>query len=100
MRVPDPRDGLAGGPGDRLDRLDRVSERLRRRSSRRRRGGRGPGRGLVAVFGVFVLASGSRAIVQIATKFSVAPVAYVLSAVAAVVYVVAMLSLARVGREA
>ncbi|MCO6005093.1 hypothetical protein NE236_08865 [Actinoallomurus purpureus] len=58
----------------------------------------GPGRVLVAVYGVFALAAGSRAGVQIATRFHEAPVAYVLSAFAAVVYVLATVTLARSGR--
>jgi hypothetical protein len=49
----------------------------------------GPGRVLVAVYALFALAASSRAGVQIATKFSNAPVAYVLSAFAAVVYIIA-----------
>lgn len=58
----------------------------------------GPGRLLIAVYGVFALAAGARAGVQIATKFHEAPVAYLLSAFAAVVYVVATVTLARSGR--
>jgi hypothetical protein len=57
----------------------------------------GPGRVLVAVYAIFALAATSRAGVQIATKFHEAPVAYLLSAVAAVVYVVATVALARAG---
>ncbi|GAA5161838.1 MULTISPECIES: hypothetical protein [Amycolatopsis] len=57
----------------------------------------GPGRILVAVYAIFALAATSRAAVQIATKFSEAPVAYVLSAVAAVIYIVATVALARSG---
>ncbi len=49
----------------------------------------GPGRVLVTVYGIFALAATSRAGVQIATKFHEAPLAYVLSAFSAVVYVVA-----------
>ena len=55
----------------------------------------GPGRVLVAVYGVFALAACSRATVQLATKFTEAPLAYVLSAVAGVIYVVATVTLAR-----
>jgi drug/metabolite transporter (DMT)-like permease len=55
----------------------------------------GPGRILVAVYGVFALAACSRATVQLATKFTDAPLAYVLSAVAGVIYVVATVTLAR-----
>lgn len=57
----------------------------------------GPGRVLVAVYAVFALAATARAGVQIATKFDEAPLPYVLSAFAAVVYVVATLALARSG---
>ncbi|WP_242907541.1 hypothetical protein [Actinomadura terrae] len=52
---------------------------------------------LVAVYAVFALAAGARAGVQIATRFSEAPLAYTLSAVAAVVYVLATVALARGG---
>ncbi|WP_369257487.1 hypothetical protein [Geodermatophilus amargosae] len=58
----------------------------------------GPGRVLVGVYAVFALAAGARATIQVATKFSEAPVAYLLSALAAVVYVVATVGLARGGR--
>jgi cytochrome bd-type quinol oxidase subunit 2 len=47
------------------------------------------------VYGVFALAATSRAGVQIATKFDEAPLAYVLSAVAAVIYCAATFALAR-----
>ncbi|MBG6223978.1 hypothetical protein IWX63_000533 [Arthrobacter sp. CAN_A2] len=60
----------------------------------------GPGRLLIAVYGVFALAATARAAFQIATKFGEAPVAYLLSAVAAVVYIVATVSLARPGARA
>src|SRR5579875_2053245 len=53
----------------------------------------GPGRLLVAVYGLFALAASSRAAVQIATKFHHAPVAYVLSAFAGVVYIIATVTL-------
>jgi drug/metabolite transporter (DMT)-like permease len=58
----------------------------------------GPGRILVAVYGIFALAACARAGVQLATKFSEAPLAYLLSALAGVVYVVATLTLGRGGR--
>jgi hypothetical protein len=54
----------------------------------------GPGRLLVAVYGLFALSASARAGVQIATKFSHAPVAYVLSAFAGVVYIIATVTLA------
>jgi hypothetical protein len=59
----------------------------------------GPGRLLVAVYGVFALAATSRAGVQIATKFSEAPLAYALSAFAGAVYIVLTVALARGARR-
>jgi hypothetical protein len=56
---------------------------------------KGPGRVLVAVYGVFALSAGARASVQIASKFREAPIAYSLSALAALVYVIATVALAR-----
>jgi hypothetical protein len=60
--------------------------------------GTGPARALVALYGVFALAAGARAAVQLSTRFSEAPLAYLLSAFAAAVYVVATVGLARGGR--
>ncbi|WP_394615839.1 hypothetical protein JNUCC0626_39905 [Lentzea sp. JNUCC 0626] len=59
----------------------------------------GPGRMLIAVYGIFALAATSRSAVQIGTRFEHAPVAYVLSAFAALVYVLATVALARGGRR-
>jgi hypothetical protein len=59
---------------------------------------RGPGRVLVAVYGVFAVAAGARAAVQLALQFDEAPLAYLLSAVAALVYLVATAGLAHGGR--
>lgn len=56
--------------------------------------GSGPGRVLLAVYLMFVVAAGSRAGVQIATKFHEAPLAYLLSALAALVYLAATVGLA------
>ena len=55
----------------------------------------GAGRALVAVYGLFALAATARAAVQLISKFSEAPLAYLLSAVAGVVYLVATFTLAR-----
>ncbi|MEU4832651.1 hypothetical protein [Streptosporangium sp. NPDC023615] len=60
--------------------------------------GTGPGRVLVAVYGVFALAAGARAAVQIATRFGEAPLAYALSAFAAAVYLVLTVALVRGNR--
>ena len=54
----------------------------------------GPGRVLIAVYAIFALSASARAGVQIATKFGNAPVAYLLSAFAAVVYILATVTLA------
>jgi hypothetical protein len=54
----------------------------------------GPGRVLIAVYGVFALSATARAGVQIADRFAQAPVAYLLSALAGVVYILATLGLA------
>ncbi len=56
---------------------------------------RGFGRVLVVIYGVFALAATARSFVQIATRFDEAPVAYLLSAAAALIYIVATVALAR-----
>jgi hypothetical protein len=53
----------------------------------------------VAVYAVFALAASSRAALQLATRFDEAPVAYLLSAVAAAVYLVAAVALGRGNRR-
>ena len=55
----------------------------------------GVGRLLVAVYGVFALSASARAGYQLIREFDQAPVAYLLSAVAAFVYIVATVSLAQ-----
>ncbi|MHA7276580.1 hypothetical protein ACX80O_08645 [Arthrobacter sp. Hz1] len=59
----------------------------------------GPGRLLIAVYGVFALAATARAAFQIGTKFGQAPLAYLLTALAAGVYVLATVSLAMPGKR-
>lgn len=54
----------------------------------------GPGRILVTVYAVFAVAATSRSVVQLLTKYHEAPVAYLLSGVAGVVYIVATYGLA------
>jgi hypothetical protein len=54
---------------------------------------------LVALYATLALAAGARAAVQLATRFDEAPVAYLLSAFAAVVYLVATVALVRGGRS-
>ena len=60
----------------------------------------GPGRLLIAIYALFALAASARAGVQIATKFHDAPVAYVLSAFAGAVYIIATVTLANGSRTA
>lgn len=62
--------------------------------------GSGFGRMLVAVYAVFAISATARSGVQLALHFDDAPVAYLLSAFAALVYIVATVALARRGRKA
>lgn len=55
----------------------------------------GAGRLLIVVYGILALAATGRSMVQILTRFEVAPLAYSLSALAAVVYIVATIALTR-----
>jgi hypothetical protein len=57
----------------------------------------GVGRVLIAVYAILALAATARSIVQIATKFDTAPVAYLLSALAGVVYIIATIALLKRG---
>lgn len=78
------------------EKLAGVAARAERAEARNDRVS-GPGRVLVAVYAVFAVAAGARAGVQLSTQFGEAPLAYLLSALAAVVYVVATVALARTG---
>ncbi|CAB4535276.1 MAG: hypothetical protein F2529_00945 [Actinobacteria bacterium] len=55
----------------------------------------GPGRLIIAIYAIFALAATARAGYQLLTKFSDAPLAYSLSALSALVYIVATIALAR-----
>lgn len=70
------------------------------RTAARRHTGAGPGRVLVGVYTLFALSAGVRAGYQIANRFEEAPVAYLLSALAAAIYLVAAVGLARGGPTA
>lgn len=59
--------------------------------------GSGPGRVLLLVYGVFALSASARALVQITTHFGEAPLAYLLSAFAGLVYIAATVGLAKGG---
>ncbi|MER7458624.1 hypothetical protein [Micromonospora sp. NPDC126480] len=67
------------------------------RAPQRKRTNAGPGRLLIAVYLLFAIAATSRAGLQIATRFDEAPLAYLLSALAAAIYIVAAVGLARAG---
>ena len=54
----------------------------------------GAGRVLLFVYGVFALSASARALVQITTHFGEAPLAYLLSALAGLVYLAATVGLA------
>lgn len=60
----------------------------------------GPGRVILALYLVFVIGTVSRSAAQISTRWDEAPLAYGLSAFAALVYVVALVSLSMRGRTA
>ncbi|AKU17475.1 hypothetical protein [Luteipulveratus mongoliensis] len=60
-----------------------------------RRTSSGPGRMLVAVYALFALAATGRSVLQISEYFDRAPLSYILSALAAVIYIVATIALAR-----
>ena len=55
----------------------------------------GVGQVLVAVYAILAFAATGRSVFQMLTKFEQAPLAYVLSAVAGIVYIVATVALAR-----
>ena len=61
--------------------------------------GSGPGLIIVAVYGVLALAATGRSVLQIVEYFERAPLSYVLSAVAALIYIVATYALARDNRR-
>lgn len=56
--------------------------------------GSGFGRVLVVVYALFAVAATARSSIQLATRFDQAPIAYLLSAFAAAVYIVATIALA------
>ncbi|SEE01796.1 hypothetical protein [Ruania alba] len=64
-----------------------------------RRPAYGAGRVLIFVYGVFALSASARASVQLIRSASEAPLAYTLSAVAAVIYIAAAVAMAHNGRR-
>lgn len=63
-------------------------------STTKTRAGSGAGRVLVAVYAILAIAATGRSVFQIIDRFDEAPIAFSLSALAAVVYIVATLALA------
>jgi cytochrome bd-type quinol oxidase subunit 2 len=59
----------------------------------------GLGRVLIAVYAILALAASGRSVYQIATQFEQAPLAYSLSALSALVYIVATVALIMPGRR-
>ncbi len=82
---------------ERTSRADRAARAVR---ARRPGIGTGPGKLLVTLYGIFTIGAASRSAVQLSTRFHEAPLAYVLSAVAAVVYAFITFSLVRGGERA
>lgn len=58
----------------------------------------GVGRLLILVYAIFAISATARAVYQISTKFQEAPLAYSLSLLSALVYVLATFSLAKQGK--
>lgn len=55
----------------------------------------GPGVVLLVVYVIFAISAGARAVFQLAVQFHVAPLAYLLSAFSAAVYIVAAVAIGR-----
>ena len=62
--------------------------------------GEGPGRLLVSLYALFTVAAGSRAAFQLIAQYHRAPLSYILSAFAAVVYAFILVTLVRGGESA
>lgn len=60
----------------------------------------GFGRLLVVIYGVFTLSAGARALYQVIRKFDEAPLSISLSALSALIYLVATIALAKKGERA
>ncbi|ASE10212.2 fatty acid desaturase [Kocuria rhizophila] len=76
-----------------------LQQRFGRRAGDRRhdRKSSGFGRVLIVVYWVFSLSAGVRSLYQLATEFSLAPLAILLSTLSAAIYVVATVALSRNG---
>lgn len=81
-----------------IERVPEVAEKTMEPTPAERMGGLG--RVLIAVYIVLALAATFRSVYQIIAKFDEAPLAYSLSALAGIVYIVATVALIRRGRGA
>ncbi|NLU66293.1 hypothetical protein [Streptomyces sp. HNM0574] len=78
-----------------------MARRRDARASGARTGiGSGPGKLLLTLYGIFTVGAASRSAVQLSTRFHEAPLPYLLSALAAVVYAFITVSLVRGGERA
>jgi hypothetical protein len=99
--VPETPDRQAPGPDGNPPPADPQAPEAAPRAPGTRAGiGKGPGTLLVTLYGIFTVGAASRSIVQLTTRFDEAPLAYLLSAVAALVYAFITLSLVRGGERA
>jgi hypothetical protein len=76
-----------------------VSEPAPTPTAAERRINSGPGVVLLVVYVVFAISAGARAVFQLAVQFGVAPLAYLLSAFSAAVYIVAAVAIGRQHRR-
>ena len=83
--------------GERSDAPD--TEGAATQPARRPARSRPVGQVLIAAYAVFAVAAGARALAQISTKFDEAPLAYALSLLAALVYLVATIAFRKPGRR-
>jgi hypothetical protein len=77
-----------------------VAERQSRVAAAGTRLSSGPGRLILALYGVFTVGAASRSAYQLSTAFDDAPLAYLLSAAAALVYAFITVALVRGGETA
>jgi hypothetical protein len=99
MTIP-PRVDRHRPPTDSDDGAAAAASRAARRSRPDREASRGCAgwpRALIAAYAFMALAAGARAVVQIATEFDAAPLAFTLSAASAAIYLLAAVALRREG---
>jgi hypothetical protein len=92
--------GEADGVAENAESAESTERAEEGPGSRSRKIGEGPGRLIVSLYGLFTVAAGSRSIYQLIAQYDKAPLAYILSAVAAVVYAFILVTLVRGGESA